>query len=80
MPEAAHPSPIYTWPGVGLRARGGGVNYEEIEVPDALLCESAFTEDRAPDLLIAAAWAINGYRCSAEHLQQEEPQEDVDVG
>jgi hypothetical protein len=56
------------------------VNYEEIEVPDALLCESAFTEDRAPDLLIAAAWAINGYRCSAEHLQQEEPQEDVDVG
>jgi hypothetical protein len=54
------------------------MNYEEIEVPDELLCASAFIEDRAPDLLIAAAWAINGYRCPAEHLQQAEPEEDVD--
>ncbi|MBU2760172.1 MAG: hypothetical protein ACYDCW_16325 [Acidithiobacillus ferrivorans] len=54
------------------------MNYEEIEVPDELLCGTAFIEDRAPDLLIAAAWAINGYRCPAERLKQAEPEEDID--
>ena len=54
------------------------MNYEEIEVPDELLCGAAFIEYRAPDLLIAAAWAINGYRCPAERLKQAEPEEDID--
>lgn len=54
------------------------MNYEEIEVPDELLCGAAFIEDGAPDLLIAAAWAINGYRCPVDHLQQAEPEEDID--
>ena len=54
------------------------MNYEEIEIPDELLCGGAFIEDGAPDLLIAAAWAINGYRCPVDHLQQVEPEEDID--
>ncbi|MCR2828989.1 hypothetical protein NR402_01615 [Acidithiobacillus ferrooxidans] len=54
------------------------MNYEEIEVPDELLCGTAFIEDRAPDLLIAAAWAINGHRHPAERLKQAEPEEDID--
>ncbi|MDD2747067.1 MAG: hypothetical protein PHG39_05885 [Acidithiobacillus ferrooxidans] len=54
------------------------MNYEVIEVPDDLLCGAAFIEDGAPDLLIAAAWAINGYRCPVDHLQHAEPEEDID--
>ena len=54
------------------------MNYEEIEIPDELLCGAAFIEDGAPDLLIAAAWATNGYRFSVDHLQQAEPEEDID--
>lgn len=56
----------------------GKMNYEEIEVPDELLCGTAFVEDRAPDLLIAAAWAINGHWCPLGHLQQAEPEKDID--
>ena len=54
------------------------MSYEEIEVSDELLCGAAFIEDGAPDLLIAAAWAINGYRFPVDHLQQAEPEEHVD--
>lgn len=54
------------------------MDYEEIEAPDELLCGAAFIEDEAPDLLIAAAWAINGYRCSIDHLQQGESEEDIE--
>lgn len=54
------------------------MDYEKIEVPDELLCGTAFVEGGAPDLLIAAAWAINGYRCTVDHLQQAEPEEDID--
>ncbi|MGE0047694.1 MAG: hypothetical protein AB7T01_01995 [Acidithiobacillus sp.] len=38
------------------------MEYGEINVSDDYLCGDAFTADNAPDLLIAAAWAINGYR------------------
>ncbi|WP_437559582.1 hypothetical protein [Acidithiobacillus sulfuriphilus] len=36
-----------------------------IDVTDEHLCSVAFVSDGAPDLLVAAAWAINGYRNSA---------------
>lgn len=36
--------------------------YQAIEVTDDYLCDAAFVADGAPDLLIAAAWAINGHR------------------
>ncbi|WP_414041178.1 hypothetical protein ACJU26_03600 [Acidithiobacillus sp. M4-SHS-6] len=54
------------------------MNYEEIDAPDELLCGAAFIEGEAPDLLIAAAWAINGYRCPVDHLQQEDSEEDIE--
>lgn len=54
------------------------MNYEDIEIPDELLCGAAFIEDGAPDLLIAAAWAINGYRSPVDQLQEVEPEEDID--
>ncbi|WP_215843281.1 hypothetical protein HHS34_005225 [Acidithiobacillus montserratensis] len=31
-------------------------------VTDEYLCREAFIADGAPDLWVAAAWAINGYR------------------
>ncbi len=31
-------------------------------VTDDYLCKEAFMADGAPDLWVAAAWAINGYR------------------
>lgn len=54
------------------------MNHEEIEVSDEYLCSAAFVEDGAPDLLIAAAWAINGYRCSIDDLHKPEPEENLD--
>ncbi len=54
------------------------MNYEEIEVSDEYLCGAAFTKDGTPDLLVAAAWAINGYRCSINNWHQTEPEEDFD--
>ncbi len=54
------------------------MNYKEIDAPDELLCGAAFIEDGAPDLLIAAAWAINGYRHPVDHLQNAEPEEDIE--
>ncbi|MDA8177572.1 MULTISPECIES: hypothetical protein [Acidithiobacillus] len=54
------------------------MSYGEVEVSDELLCGAAFIEEEAPDLLIAAAWAINGYRFPVDHLQQAESEEDVD--
>lgn len=33
-----------------------------IDVTDEYLCSVAFISDGAPDLLVAAAWAINGHR------------------
>ena len=54
------------------------MNYKEIEATDELPCGAAFIEDGAPDLLIAAAWALNGYRHPVDHLQNAEPEEDIE--
>lgn len=54
------------------------MNYKEIEATDELLCGAAFIEEEAPDLLITAAWAINGYSHPVDQLQQAEPEEDID--
>lgn len=56
--------------------------YQGFEASDEILCGPAFTEDGAPNLLIAAAWAINGHRSPANRLTEaawaEDTEDDTD--
>ncbi len=42
---------------------------EHNAVTDEYLCHEAFLADGAPDLWVAAAWAINGHRDESVPLQ-----------
>ncbi|MEY2342408.1 hypothetical protein AB4090_09910 [Acidithiobacillus sp. IBUN Pt1247-S3] len=46
-------------------------------VTDHYLCNEAFVADGAPDLWVAAAWAINGYRDDGPGRESTEPDTDT---
>jgi len=50
------------------------MHYKAFDVPDEWLCGAAFLDDEAPDLLVLASWAVNGYRYPVADSQWMEPE------